>query len=277
MIGTRFVIIYTQQYFLLNLESTSMYVYLPTVAMLFLTPLLGNIIAGKISKKCKKVEFKETFFRYFTIINIILYLFIYFDNLEFYIIMAILYVIGAILGFIYVKKDLKNYIKIMETGTSEKEDFTKGEKLDIKEFKLGRLNGESIREFLKNNHLQEENYILAQKIPTIQESMISSIYALSNYTYYIIYFDDKKLYFFELSKMKKIIKSGFSVNLSDIKIIKLKKRLIIYKIRIECKDGSIINMQIVKKVSRLFLQKKYSEKLYQKLLELKNKEERSSK
>ena len=71
---------------------------------------------------------------------------------------------------------------------------------------------------------------------------------------------------------KKLITNGFFVKFEDLQIKKLRKGLISYKTRLEFKDRSMANMQIVKKVSKLYLQKKYSEKLYSKLLELKNKE-----
>ena len=58
----------------------------------------------------------------------------------------------------------------------------------------------------------------------------------------------------------------------QLKIRKLKKRLITYRIQLEFKDGSVNNIQIIKQVPRLFLQKEYSKKLYNKLSELKNKE-----
>ena len=56
-----------------------------------------------------------------------------------------------------------------------------------------------------------------------------------------------------------------------MQVKKLKKGLISYKIRLEFKDGSMANIQIVKKVAKLFLQRQYSEKLFDKFLELKNK------
>ena len=126
---------------------------------------------------------------------------------------------------------------------------------------------------MKKNHLKEENYLLAQMIPTAKEYMLYGLFSFSNYIQYIIYFDDEKLYFLELSKLTNTsIKNGFFVKFEDIKVKKLRKGLISYKIRLEFKDGSMANMQIVKRVARLFLQKKYSEKLYNKLLEIKNKE-----
>lgn len=247
--------------------------YIPTFIMLFLSPMLGGILAGKISAKNKNVLFKENLNKYFTIITILLYILVYFFNFRFNVIMAVIYGIGAIIGFFSAKKSIKKLKENMVMDKTDSEMFTEGEKISIKEFNLEKFNGETIREFLKKNHLKEENYLLAQMVPTAKEYILYGVFSFSNYIQYILYFDDEKLYFFELSKVtNKTITNGFFVKFEDIQIKKIRKGLISYKIRLEFKDGSMANMQIVKKVSRLFLQKKYSEKLYNKLLELKNKE-----
>ncbi len=247
--------------------------YIPTFIMLFLSPMLGGILAGKISAKNKNVLFKENLNKYFTIITILLYILVYFFNFRFNVIMAVIYGIGAIIGFFSAKKSIKKLKENMVIDETDSEMFTEGEKISIKEFNLEKFNGETIREFLKKNHLKEENYLLAQMVPTAKEYILYGVFSFSNYIQYILYFDDEKLYFFELSKVtNKTITNGFFVKFEDIQIKKIRKGLISYKIRLEFKDGSMANMQIVKKVSRLFLQKKYSERLYNKLLELKNKE-----
>ena len=247
--------------------------YIPTFIMLCISPLLGGMIAGKIAKKCKSVVFKETFNRNFIIINIVIYILIYFLNFQFNIIMVIIYGIGAFIGFFCANKTIKNFKENMKIEESDAEIFTKGEKIPITEFKLGKTNGESIREFLKMNYLKEENYLLAEMTLTVKEYMMNGMYSLSRAIQYIVYFDDEKLCFFELSKFgRKTIKNGFFVKFDDLKIRKLKKRLITYKIQLEFKDGSVNNIQIIKQVPRLFLQKEYSKKLYNKLSELKNKE-----
>lgn len=247
--------------------------HIPTFIMLFLSPLLSGMIAGKLAKKNKNVLFKETLNKYFILTNIVLYILIYFLNFQFNVIMAVIYGIGAVIGFFYAKKSIekiKGNIKIEKT---DNDIVIEGEKISIKEFNLEKFNGENIREFLKKNHLKEENYLLAQMIPTAKEYVLYGLFSFSNYIQYILYFDDEKLYFFELSKLtKKLITNGFFVKFEDLQIKKLRKGLISYKTRLEFKDRSMANMQIVKKVSKLYLQKKYSEKLYSKLLELKNKE-----
>lgn len=247
--------------------------YIPTFIMLCISPLLGGMIAGKIAKKCKSVVFKETFNRNFIIINIVIYILIYFLNFQFNIIMVIIYGIGALIGFFCANKTIKKYKEDMKIEESDAEIFTKGEKIPIAEFKLGKTNGESIREFLKMNHLKEENYLLAEMTLTVKEYIMNGMYSLSRAIQYIVYFDDEKLYFFELSKFgRKVIKNGFFVKFDDLKMKKVKKGLIRYKIQLEFKDGSVNNIQIIKQVPRLFLQKEYSKKLYNKLSELKNKE-----
>ena len=187
--------------------------------------------------------------------------------------MVIIYTIGAIIGFFNAKKTVNKLKENMVIDETDSDVFTEGEKISIKEFNLENFNGEAIREFLKKNHLKEENYLLAQMIPTAKEYILYGVFSFSNYIQYILYFDDEKLYFFELSKLtNKSIKNGFFVKFEDLQVRKLRKGLISYKIRLEFKDGSIANMQIVKRVAKLFLQKKYSEKLFNKLSELKNKE-----
>ena len=121
--------------------------------------------------------------------------------------------------------------------------------------------------------LKEENYLLAQVIPTIREYLLYGYFSLSSYIQYIIYFDDSKLYFFELSKLtNRSIKNGFFIKFKDLQIKKLKKGLFSYKVHLEFKDGSKANLQIPKRVVRMYMQKQYSEKLFHKLSELKNKE-----
>lgn len=247
--------------------------YIPTLTMLFLSPLLGSIIAGKCLKKYKKVLFTEKFNKYFIILNVFLYIAIYLFNFRVNVILMVIYGIGAMIGFFRAKKSIEIIKENMVIDEPDSEVFAEGEKIAIKEFNLEKLNGETIREFLKKNHLKEENYLLAQMIPTAKEYILYGLFSFSNYIQYILYFDDQRLYFFELSKLtNKSIKNGFFVKFEDLQIKKLKKGLMSYKIRLEFKDGSMANMQIVKKVARLFLQKKYSEKLYNQLLKLKNKE-----
>ena len=103
--------------------------YIPTFIMLFLSPLLGGVIAGKISKKSKKVLFKETLNRYFTIITIVLYILIYFFNFRFNMIMAVIYGIGAIIGFFNAKKAVIKLKENMVIDETDSEVFKEGEKI----------------------------------------------------------------------------------------------------------------------------------------------------
>mgnify|MGYP005772363621 CR=1 FL=1 len=247
--------------------------YIPTLVMLFLSPLLGSAITVRRLKKYKKVLFKESLNKYFTIISIILYIGIYLFNFRLNVILLVIYGIGAVIGFLRTKKAIEKMKTNMETGKSDDERFFEGKKIEVKEFDLRKFNGESIREFLKINQLEEKNYLLAQIIPTVKEYLLYGYFSLSSYIQYIVYFDDKKLYFFELSKLRNTsIKNGFFVKFEDLQIKKLKKGLLAYKIYIEFKDGSKVNMQIPKKVVRMYMQKQYSEKLFNKFSELKNKE-----
>lgn len=247
--------------------------YIPTLVMLFLSPLLGSAITVRRLKKYKKVLFKESLNKYFTIISIILYIGIYLFNFRLNVTLLVIYGIGAVIGFLRTKKAIEKMKTNMQTGKSDDERFFEGKKIEVKEFDLRKFNGESIREFLKINQLEEKNYLLAQIIPTVKEYLLYGYFSLSSYIQYIVYFDDKKLYFFELSKLRNTsIKNGFFVKFEDLQIKKLKKGLLAYKIYIEFKDGSKANMQIPKKVVRMYMQKQYSEKLFNKFSELKNKE-----
>ena len=247
--------------------------YIPTLVMLFLSPLLGSAITVRRLKKYKKVLFKESLNKYFTIISIILYIGIYLFNFRLNVTLLVIYGIGAVIGFLRTKKAIEKMKTNMQTGKSDDERFFEGKKIEVKEFDLRKFNGESIREFLKINQLEEKNYLLAQIIPTVKEYLLYGYFSLSSYIQYIVYFDDKKLYFFELSKLRNTsIKNGFFVKFEDLQIKKLKKGLLAYKIYIEFKDGSKVNMQIPKKVVRMYMQKQYSEKLFNKFSELKNKE-----
>ena len=247
--------------------------YIPTLVMLFLSPLLGSAITVRRLKKYKKVLFKESLNKYFTIISIILYIGIYLFNFRLNVTLLVIYGIGAVIGFFRTKKAIEKMKTNMQTGKSDDERFFEGKKIEVKEFDLRKFNGESIREFLKINQLEEKNYLLAQIIPTVKEYLLYGYFSLSSYIQYIVYFDDKKLYFFELSKLRNTsIKNGFFVKFEDLQIKKLKKGLLAYKIYIEFKDGSKANMQIPKKVVRMYMQKQYSEKLFNKFSELKNKE-----
>lgn len=77
---------------------------IPTLVMLLLSPLLGNVIAGKRLKKYKKVVFTENLNKYFIIINVLLYIGIYLLNLKLDITLIVIYSMGAIIGFFIAKK-----------------------------------------------------------------------------------------------------------------------------------------------------------------------------
>lgn len=50
--------------------------------------------------------------------------------------------------------------------------------------------------------------------------------------------------------------------------------MLTYKIRIEFKDGSKANIQILKRVAKMYPQKQYGQKLFNKFIEIKNKSEK---
>ena len=112
--------------------------YIPTCIMLFLSPLLGGIIAGKVSKTTKKVLFRENIKKYFLIVSIILYIFIYLMNFRFNVILAGIYGIGSVIGFFGARKSIQKLIEEMRRKNLETEVFTKGEKITITEYTLGR-------------------------------------------------------------------------------------------------------------------------------------------
>lgn len=59
-----------------------------------------------------------------------------------------------------------------------------------------------------------------------------------------------------------------------MEIKKIRKGLLTYKIRIEFKDGSKANIQILKRVAKMYPQKQYGQKLFNKFIEIKNKSEK---
>ena len=238
---------------------------LPTFVMLFLAPLLGGVIAGKLSKKSKKVLFNEKFNKYYIITNVILYILIYLFNFTFNIIMALIYGIGAIIGFLSSKKSIESLKNTIEYGQAEN-IFSETEKILVKNYKLEKFDAENIKKFLKMNNLEDNNYVLVQVMPTVKDYIVYGYFSLSKYSQYIVYFNDETLYFFELSKItNKSIENGFAINIKDIKVKKAKKGWIRYIIKIELKDGSKINMQIPKMVNKIYPQKQYSEGLFNKL------------
>ena len=226
---------------------------LPTFIMLFLAPLLGGVIAGKISKRSKNVLFKENFNKYFIITNIVLHILIYLFNFRFNIIMVIIYGTGALIGFSSAKKSIKKLKMSMELEKEDKQIFSEGEKLSVKQFKLEKFNGENIRKFLTINGLEDDNYLLAQVIPTAGDYLLYGLFSFSKYIQYIIHFNNENLYFFELSKLtNKSIENGFVVKLEDVKIRKIKKGILTYKIKLEFKDESKVNIQILKRILKMY-------------------------
>lgn len=246
---------------------------LPTLAMLFLAPLLGGIITGKISKKNdKKVLFKDNFNKSFIIANIIAYAFTYLFNFRLNIMLVTVYIVGAIIGFSKSKKSIEE-LKNNTEAEEEKQDkaFSEGEKIKIKEYKLEKFDGENIKKFLKMNNLEDNNYLLAQIMPTAKDYILYGYFSLSKYIQFILHFDEEKLYFFELSRTSnKSIKNGFAVEFKDLQVKKAKKGLINYRIHLEFNDESKVNIQIPKKVIKMYAQKQYGEKLYNKCIEIKN-------
>ena len=244
---------------------------LPTFIMLFLAPLLGGVIAGKISKRSKNVLFKENFNKYFIITNIVLQILIYLFNFRFNIIMVIIYGTGALIGFFSAKKSIKKLKMSMELEKEDNQIFSEGEKLSVKQFKLEKFDGENIRKFLTINGLEDDNYLLAQVIPTAGDYLLYGLFSFSKYIQYIIHFNNENLYFFELSKLtNKSIENGFVVKLEEVKIRKIKKGILTYKIKLEFKDESKVNIQILKRILKMYSQKQYAEKLVNQLKEMKN-------
>ena len=78
----------------------------------------------------------------------------------------------------------------------------------------------------------------------------------------------------ELAKFVAQIENGFVVKFEDMEIKKIRKGLLTYKIRIEFKDGSKANIQILKRVAKMYAQKQYGQKLFNKFIEIKNKSEK---
>ena len=245
---------------------------IPFFIILFFAPLIGGSVAGKVANKSKKILFKETFNKYFIILNIILYVLIYLFNYVFNIYMFSIYGLGAILGTINAKRIInKNKLKAQKNS---EDDLKSEENLSIKKYKMEKFDSQNIKKFLKSNNLYDDNYIIAQMIPTAKECMIYGIFYFTKYLQYIIHFDKEKLYFFELAKLSnKSIENGFIVYYKDIKIKKVKSRLWRYIIIIEFDNGNKVKLQIVKKMLNFYAQEQYSKKLFE-ILEEKIKDEK---
>lgn len=245
----------------------------PTLIMLFLSPLLGGLITGKICRKYKKVLFKDTFNKYFIILNIILHIIIYLINFVFNFVLVVIYGIGAVIGFFLARKSILNLKNDIEAQKDE--TFSEGEKIPLKKYKMEKFTTENIKKFLTMNKLEDNNYLIAQVVPTAKEYLLYGYFSFSRYAQYILHFNDEKLYFFELSKLtNKSIENGFVVKFEDMEIKKTRKGLLTYKIRIEFKDGSKANIQILKRVAKMYPQKQYGQKLFNKFIEIKNKSEK---
>ena len=81
--------------------------YIPALVILFLSPLLGSVIAGRRLKKYKKVLFTEKINKYFIIINVLLYIGIYVMNFKLNVTFIAIYAIGAVIGFFIAKKSIE--------------------------------------------------------------------------------------------------------------------------------------------------------------------------
>ena len=81
--------------------------YIPALVILFLSPLLGSVIAGRRLKKYKKVLFTEKINKYFIIINVLLYIGIYVMNFKLNVTFIAIYAIGAVIGFFIAKKSVE--------------------------------------------------------------------------------------------------------------------------------------------------------------------------
>lgn len=81
--------------------------YIPAFVILFLSPLLGGVIAGRRLKKYKKVLFTEKINKYFIIINVLLYIGIYVMNFKLNVTFIAIYIIGALIGFFIAKKSIE--------------------------------------------------------------------------------------------------------------------------------------------------------------------------
>ena len=81
--------------------------YTSALVILFLSPLLGSVIAGRRLKKYKKVLFTEKINKYFIIINVLLYIGIYVMNFKLNVTFIAIYAIGAVIGFFIAQKSVE--------------------------------------------------------------------------------------------------------------------------------------------------------------------------
>ena len=234
---------------------------IPTFTMLFLAPLLGGILSGKNVNKNGKILFEEDFYRKFYITNFGMFVAIYLINFRYNLVMFFIYGVGAIIGCLLAKR------KIVKFRKNEKEDDNINE-IKIKEYKMKKFNTDSIKEYLRLNNFEEEDYIFIQILPTFLEKILYGYMSITGYLQYIIHFKNAKIYFFELSAINnKKIKNAFCIELNENNIKKFKKGLINYKFTYTFDDGLKTIIQIPKKVNKLYLQSQYAEKFFNEYIE----------
>ena len=242
----------------------------PIFIMFCLTPILGGIITKNIAKRNKTVSFTNSFWIIFCVVNIVAYLIIYFINYRFNITLLVVYMIGALIGFIKAIKEMKK-LKSAKIEDKESNIFVSGQEIKVKNYRLDKINEESIQKFLKTIRLKDSNYLLAQITPGFKNIVIYGNFLLFRHLQYIIYFTDEELYFFELYKIKKEdIKNAIIVKYKDIKVKKITKGWLFYKIKLKFENGKKVKIKIPKVLKNLYTQKLYGERLLEKLKEIKS-------
>lgn len=230
------------------------------IVTIFLSPFLGSMLVMTSIKKYIGKFIENNFNKVFLINNILIYILGYVLILKFNIVLLSTYTIGAVIGYLINVKIIE---KIKDENT-KKEDFFEKEK-KIKEYEFERFNSENIQQFLKINHIINVQFLVANIRP------IKKKYILCKRTIklptYMVCFDDKYMYFFELiKKTKKYIEKGYLLEMDKIKVERAKEKLWEYALELEFGEGNIFNLYIPKIYLGLDVQKENSKKIFEKII-----------
>lgn len=241
----------------LTVESKSMIIGIVTI---FLSPFLGSMLVMTSVKKYIGKFIENNFNKVFLISNILVYILGYALVLKFNIVLLSTYIMGAAIGYLI---NVKRIQKIKDKNTEE-ENFFENEK-KIKEYEFEKFKSENIQQFLKINHIINVQFLIA-KIRPIKKKYILCKKQIKLPTY-LVCFDDKYMYFFELiKKTKKYTEKGYLLEMDKIKVKMAEEKFLKYKLELEFEEGNIFNLYIPKIYLGLDVQKENSKKIFKKMI-----------
>lgn len=243
----------------LTAENKSMITGIVTI---FLSPFLGSMLVMTSIKKYIGEFIENNFNKVFLISNILIYLLGYVLVLKFNIVLLSTYTIGAVIGYLINTK----IIAKIKVKNMKKENFFENEK-KIKEYEFEKFNSKNIQQFLKINHMIGMKFLVANIRP-IKKKYILWKRSIKLPTY-MICFDDKYMYFFELiKKTKKYIEKGYLLEMDKIKVERAKEKFLEYALELEFGEGNIFNLYIPKMYLGLDVQKENSKEIFEKIINI---------